>query len=50
MNQNPCLTYSAAPLPVILSLDLLQLLPHNWVDFLIAKNFYNFILSFAVNK
>ncbi|XP_063885689.1 short-chain dehydrogenase/reductase family 9C member 7-like [Scylla paramamosain] len=50
MNQNPCLTYSAAPLPMILSLDLLQLLPYNWVDFLVAKNFYDFILSFARNK
>ncbi|XP_050712784.1 short-chain dehydrogenase/reductase family 9C member 7-like isoform X2 [Eriocheir sinensis] len=50
MRQRPNLTYSPAPLLVTLTLDLLQLLPYCCLDFLIAKNFYYFLLSFSKNK
>ncbi|XP_069954668.1 retinol dehydrogenase 7 isoform X3 [Cherax quadricarinatus] len=50
MSTRPRATYSAAPLMVRLSLLLFQLLPTSWLDFLIARNFYNIILSLGKNN
>ncbi|KAK3886736.1 hypothetical protein Pcinc_009115 [Petrolisthes cinctipes] len=50
LSERPLATYSAAPWPVTFALDLLQCLPTTWVDFLVAHNAYNWILSFAANK
>lgn len=49
MSQRPLPTYSAAPLLVRLLLALLQHLPTPWVDYLVARDFYNFVLNLARN-
>ncbi|KAG7163702.1 Retinol dehydrogenase 7-like [Homarus americanus] len=50
MSKRPLATYSAAPLLVRVALNLLQLLPTAWVDFLCAIDFHYIVLSLAKNS